>query len=105
MYKMDDGSLFTNYRPIALLPSISKAIFQQVYHIFQAQKLFYDSQYLFRTKHSTEFAALEVRDRVMASMDRNYVPFNIYEGRSINKVTGPTTFSKLKLETNNFTHR
>ena len=82
MYKKDDESLFTNYRPIALLPSISKifekVIFQQIYHYFQVQKLFYDSQYGFRSKHSTEYAALEVIDRVMTSMDRNDVPFNIY---------------------------
>ncbi len=39
IYKKDDDNLFTNYRPISLLPAISevfeKVIFQQVYAFFQ----------------------------------------------------------------------
>ncbi len=57
------------------LPAISKVfekvIFKQLYEFFQANKLFYNSQYVFRTKHSTEFAALEVIDRIMVEMDKN----------------------------------
>ncbi len=40
--KKDDDSLFTNYRPISLLPAISKVfekvIYKQLYNFFQSQK-------------------------------------------------------------------
>ncbi len=82
IYKKDDEKLFTNYRPISLLPAISKVfekvIFKQLYDFFQTNKLFYNSQYGFRTQHSTEYAALEVIDRIVTSMDKNDIPINIY---------------------------
>jgi hypothetical protein len=82
IYKKEDKTLFTNYRPISLLPTISKiferVIFNQLYTFFQKQKLFYSSQYGFRTEHSTEFAALEVVDILMERMDKNETPINIY---------------------------
>ncbi len=82
IHKKDDDCLFTNYRPISLLPAISKifekVIFKQLYEFFQKNKLFYYSQYGFRTEHSTEFAALEVIDRILVEMDKNDIPINIY---------------------------
>ena len=82
IYKKDDETLFTNYRPISLLPAISKifekVIFNQLYEFFVQQKLFYNAQYGFRTEHSTEYAALELVDRVMCEMDKNYTPINVY---------------------------
>ncbi len=81
-YKKDDKTIFTNYRPISLLPAISKlferVIYNQLYTFFQKQKLFYSSQYSFRTEHSTEFASLEVVDRLIERMDKNETPINIY---------------------------
>ncbi len=81
-HKKDDETLFTNYRPISLLPAISKifekVIFKQLYDFFQLNKLFYNSQYGFRTEHSTEYAALELIDRVLVEMDKNDMPINIF---------------------------
>ncbi len=49
VYKKDDQTEFTNYRPISLLPVISKIferiICKQVYNFFIKEKLFYASQY------------------------------------------------------------
>ena len=69
----------SNYRPISLLPAIfGRVIFNQTYDFFQKENLFYDGQYGFRNKHSTEFAALEIVDRLITDIDNGKTPINIY---------------------------
>ncbi len=72
------GILSQWYLCICISKVFEKVIFKQLYEFFQANKLFYNSQNGFRTKHSTEFAALEVIDRIMVEMDKNDIPINIY---------------------------
>ena len=82
IFKTGDDTLFTNYRPISLLPSTSKVvervIFNQLYTYFETNKLFYGSQYGFRKRHSTEFAALELVDKLLNMMDKGQVPLGIF---------------------------
>ncbi len=74
--------MFTNYRPISLLPAISKifekVIFKQLYEFFTQNKLFYNSQYGFRTEHLRECAVLDAIDRILVEIDKNDIPINIY---------------------------
>ncbi len=74
LHKKDEETLFTNYRPISLLPAISKifekVIFKQLYNFCQEKKLLYNAQHGFRTDYSTELAALELIDRVIVEMDK-----------------------------------
>ena len=69
LYKKEDPHLTDNYRPISLLPVISKVFekvaFKQVYNYFDKNKLLYKSQYGFRKKHSTELAGLEFNDKIV----------------------------------------
>ena len=57
-YKANDQKLLTNYRPIALLSSISNifeyAILEQLSNYFLQNELFALQQFGFRAKHSTE---------------------------------------------------
>jgi hypothetical protein len=82
IHKKDDDSLLCNYRPISLLPAISK-VFEKVIHN-QLQKylsdnnLLYPAQYGFRPKHSTELAALHLLDMLSSDLDANKIPINIY---------------------------
>jgi hypothetical protein len=82
LYKKDANYLMTNYRPISILPSASKVfervMYNQIYQYFTDNSLFFNSQYGFRQKHSTEFAALELIDRIILEMDQNKYPINIY---------------------------
>ena len=82
LYKKDDPSVLDNYRPISLLPEISKlferVFFNQIHDFFNNNNLYYGSQYGFRKKHLTELAAAEVIDRVILKMDRNEIPINVY---------------------------
>ena len=59
IYKKDDNAkMFENYRPISILPAISKilekTIFNQLHDYFQDNKLYCKNQYGFRRNHSTE---------------------------------------------------
>ena len=82
IFKKGDPTLFKNYRPISLLPTISKVlekiIFTQLSSYFNKAKLFFDNQYGFRPKHCTEYAALELVDIIINHMDKNEVPINIF---------------------------
>jgi len=82
IHKKDDTNIFDNYRPISILPSISKVferiMHNQIYNYFNENKLFYASQYGFRHRHSTELASLELVQKIITSMDKNELPLNIY---------------------------
>ncbi len=82
IYKKDDETLFTNYRPISLLPVISKiferTIFKQLYKFLNDNKLLYNSQYGFREGHSTDYAALKLVDSITLGMDNMNTPVNIF---------------------------
>ena len=82
IFKKDDPTLFKNYKPISLLPTITKVIektiFTQLSSYFNDTKLLFNNQYGFRPKHSTECAALELVDRIVTQMDKNVVPINIF---------------------------
>ena len=82
IHKKDNDDVFDNYRPISILPSVSKIferiLHNQIFEFFTANELFFTSQYGFRNSHSTEFAALEIIDRIISEMDNNKVPLNIY---------------------------
>ena len=82
IYKKGDIHYFENYRPISILPSVSKVIerviHNQLHEHFTKHKLYYDSQYGFRSSHSTELAALELIDKVISRLDNNEIPINIY---------------------------
>ena len=82
IFKKDDPTLFKNYRPISLLPTIAKVIekiiFSQLSSYFNDTKLLFDNQYGFIPNHSTEYTALELVDRIVTQMDKNDVPVNIF---------------------------
>ena len=82
LFKNGDNTLFSNYRPISLLPSISKifeyVIFHQLMEYFTAHKLFSMQQFGFRPGHSTELASLRLVDHLTKEMDNKKIPINIY---------------------------
>ena len=82
IHKSDDETMFNNYRPISILPTLSKVfekvIFIQVHEHFHVNNLYFSNQYGFRKKHSTELAVLEVIDRITNQLDQGITPINIY---------------------------
>ena len=82
IFKKDDRTVFNNYRPISLLPIMSKVvenvIADQMNEFFVKHKLLFDHQYGFRSGHSTEHAALELTDRIITNIDNKKSPLNIF---------------------------
>jgi hypothetical protein len=82
VYKKDDNTLIKNYRPISVLPAISKifekAILNQLNDHFKSLNLLFDSQYGFREGHSTEFAVMENIDKIIESLESKKIPLNIF---------------------------
>jgi potassium voltage-gated channel Eag-related subfamily H protein 8 len=77
IHKKGDTSNFNNYRPISLLPAISKifekVMYQQLHQYFSQSNLFYDAQYGFRSRFSTKIAALQLVDQLTTDMDANKI--------------------------------
>ena len=82
VYKKGNNKLIDNYRPISLLPTISRifetAIYSQLYEYIEHHHIINDSQYGFRKAHSTVYTATELIDRLTYKLDNNKIPFNIY---------------------------
>ena len=82
IYKKEDPHLTDNYRPISLLPVISKIFekvaFKQVYDYFNENNLLYKSQYGFRKKHSTELAGLEFYDKIINYLENGKLPLAVF---------------------------
>ena len=82
LFKKGDEHILDNYRPISLLPASSKVfakiVFNQLYQYFTDNDLIFTSQYGFRKLHSTEFASIELVDRISQYMDSGKLPLSIF---------------------------
>ena len=90
-----------NYRPISLLPSISKLFEKvesnQVSEYFKKNNLFQDGQYAFRDHHSTELVNIELSDRIISALDEKQLPVTIYMdlSKAFNTLDHDTLLKKL----------
>ena len=82
LFKKGEHFLFSNYRPVSILPSISKIfekiISSQIYSYFIENNLFFHSQYGFRSLHSTELATIELLDKLIYELDKGEIPISIF---------------------------
>ena len=77
LFKDGDKSLKDNYRPISILPTISKIIERsahiQLSSFLEENRLLSQSQFGFRLKRSTSTALIAFTDQVLESMDKGCV--------------------------------
>ena len=82
LYKKGDINSITNYRPISLLPTLSKiferVIFIQLYTYFDDNNFLSEQQYGFQANHSAELTAIKLVDYIQDSIDRKCTPVNMY---------------------------
>ena len=73
IFESDDHEEFSNYRPISLLPNFSnilkKLMFNRLTNFLNKYEILYEQQYGFRQHFSTDFALIELSDKIARAMD------------------------------------
>ena len=81
IYKSDLQHSFNNYRPISLLPSLSKLlekiVARQMISFIDKHKILYDLQFGFRKKHNTTHPVLHFLDKIYKGLNQNDPQFTI----------------------------
>ena len=73
LFKSGEKRLFSNYRPLSVLPIFSKFLENIAYfrliNYLDKRKLLASNQYGFRKNHSTSLALLYLYDKITAAVD------------------------------------
>ena len=82
IYKKDDSALFSNYRPVSLLPCFSKIlerlVFNRCIDYINHHKILNDKQFGFRPKHSTFMAIAQLVDKVTNAVEKDETTIGIF---------------------------
>ena len=75
IYKSDDKSDLSNYRPISVLSCFSKMferiMYNRLYQDLTENEILYPKQFRFQTGHSTEHAIVQLIDQILESFEYN----------------------------------
>ena len=78
LHKTGNKHIFNNYRPISLLPVLSKVleklVHNRLYNFLVDNKILYPSQYGFRPDHSTSHAITEFIGNIIRNLDKKIPP-------------------------------
>ena len=82
IFKSKDKQQFNNYRPISLLPCLSKVleklVHTRLYHFLVKQQVLYSSQYGFRPKHSTTHALTEFTYKTLKCIENHETTLAVF---------------------------
>ena len=77
IYKSEDRRKCENYRPISILPIVSKVfereVFRQLYGYLSNNSLLFKFQSVFRPKHSTQSALIRMCDNLLKNMESSQI--------------------------------
>ena len=82
IYKADNSSNITNYRPISVLPCFSKMLERIIYNRLQKylkdQNILCDKQFGFQTGHSTEHPIAQLIDQIYEAFEKNKYTLGLF---------------------------
>ena len=82
IYKAKAKDNMSNYRPISLLPALSKilekVVHRRLYHFLEQQNILYTNQFGFRRKHSTIDAVTKFITDVVQSFEHKQSTLAVY---------------------------
>jgi len=82
IYKKDDPFQFSNYRPISVLPCLSKIlerlVYNRLYNYLTHHHLLLDNQFGFRSKHSTDMAIAHLTQSISESLDKKFPTIGVF---------------------------
>ena len=75
IFKKEDPEIFSNYRPVSVLPCFSKILerlfFNRCMDYTNKNNLLNEKQFGFRPNHSTYMAVIELVDKIANAVERN----------------------------------
>ena len=82
IYKNDDDELFSNYRPVSVLPCFSKIlerlIFNRCIEFIDKNNVLNDKQYGFRAHHSTSMTIMQLVDKIANAVQNHETAIGVY---------------------------
>ena len=82
IFKKDDAQVFSNYRPVSVLPGFSKIlerlVFNRCVSFINKQNTINDNQYGFRSGHSTYMAMIDLVDKICNAVENNKQTVGIF---------------------------
>ena len=82
IYKSEDETLFSNYRPIAVLPCFSKLLeklmYKRLINFVEKHRILYSNQYGFRKNHSTDMAITTLTTKITEAIENNEFTVGIF---------------------------
>ena len=82
LFKTGDLSLFTNYRPVSVLPAFSKILERIVYNrsinFLNKFNILSNNQYGFKKNHSTAYASFQLYDKLSDAIDQGKVTLGLF---------------------------
>ena len=82
IYKKENAEIFSNYRPVSVLPCFSKIlerlVFNRCMDYIDKNNLLNEKQFVFRPNHSTYMAMIELVDKIANAVERNETTVGIF---------------------------
>ena len=82
LYKSGEKNVFTNYRPVSLLPQLSKVLEKlfnaRLENFIDKHNILSDNQYGFRSNRSTSEALLELVEKITTAMDKKKYTLGVF---------------------------